>query len=79
MRRQLAVNFGLQAARLAPAVLPSTPQRSCGRSRMRPHAAEDWYEDEEGMQLTNMAIGAAINVAPAAAAAAAGRPIETTR
>ena len=56
MRRQLAVNFGLQAAqspaaRPAPALLPSTPQRSCGRSRKRPHAAEDWYEDEEGMQL----------------------------
>ena len=56
MRRQLAVDFGLQAAsspaaRPAPAVLPSTPQRSSGSSRKRPQEAEDWYEDEEGMQL----------------------------
>ena len=67
MRRQLAVNFGLQAvrspaARLAPAVLPSTPQRSCGRSRKRPHAAEDWYEDEEGMQLA-VALSASVTEA----------------
>jgi len=56
MCRQLAVDFGLQAtrspaARPAPAVLPSTSQRSSGSSRKRPQEAEDWYEDEEGMQL----------------------------
>jgi hypothetical protein len=67
MRRQLAVDFGLQAtnspaARPAPAVLPSTPQRSSGSSRKRPQEAEDWYEDEEGMQLA-VALSASVTEA----------------
>ena len=67
MRRQLAVDFGLQAAsspaaRPAPAMLPSTPQRSSGSSRKRPQEAEDWYEDEEGMQLA-VALSASVTEA----------------
>jgi hypothetical protein len=67
MRRQLAVDFGLHAAcspaaRPAPAVLPSTPQRSGGHSRKRPQEAEDWYEDEEGMQLA-VALSASVTEA----------------
>ena len=69
MRRQLAVNFGQQvahspAARPAPAVLPSMPQRLGGRrrSRKRPHEAKDWYEDEEGMQLA-VALSASVTEA----------------
>ena len=64
MRREFAVDFGLQAicspaALPAPAVLPSIPQRSGGSSRKRPQEAEDWYEDEEGMQLA-MALSASV-------------------
>jgi hypothetical protein len=67
MCHQLAVDFGLQAAcspaaRPAPAVLPSTPQRSSGSSRKRPQEAEDWYEDEEGMQLA-VALSASVTEA----------------
>ena len=62
MRRQLAVNSGLQAARPAPAVLPSKPQRSSGSSRKRPQEAEDWDEDEEGMQLA-LALSASVTEA----------------
>jgi hypothetical protein len=62
MRRQLAVDSGLQAARLAPAVLPSKPQRSSGSSRKRPQEADDWYEDEEGMQLA-VALSASVTEA----------------
>ena len=67
MRREFAVDFGLQAAcspaaRPAPAVLPSMPQRSGGSSRKRPQEAEDWYEDEEGMQLA-VALSASVTEA----------------
>jgi hypothetical protein len=62
MRRQLAVDSGLQAERPAPAVLPSKPQRSSGSSRKRPQEAEDWYEDEEGMQLA-VALSASVTEA----------------
>jgi hypothetical protein len=43
-------------------MLPSTPQRSGGSSRKRPQEAEDWYEDEEGMQLA-VALSASVTEA----------------
>jgi hypothetical protein len=43
-------------------MLPSTPQRSGGSSLKRPQEAEDWYEDEEGMQLA-VALSASVTEA----------------